>query len=319
MKLRTEIKISASTTPIYYKDSVFALGSCFSGHISSQLKRLCYSVFSDPCGITFNPASLLSSIKRVCAPDSLHENELFYQNGHYVHLDFHSSFDHPSKEHYLKYSKNVLHAASDALKKTKVVLVTIGTCFVYRHINTNTIANNCHKLPSEDFTRSLMSLSDVLTTLQELRSTIRAYNEEGPQIIFTVSPVRHTRNGLVDDRKSKSIALLAVHDICDQYADCHYFPAYEIMIDDLRDYRFYNADLIHPRQVAVDHIFDSFSKSWLVEEEGTLRSDISALRLRLDHKPRFPDSTAHRIFLDKLNRDKHALIAKHPFLEENLL
>ena len=318
MVTRTQIKIRPSDVKIGYNDPILSLGSCFSAHMADRLNALMYIVSSNPCGITFNPASLLTTVKRVCAPDSLHAEELIYQNGLYSHPDFHSSYNTLLSEDYLIYAKKGLIAASEVLKNAKFIILTIGTSFVFRSIANGKIVNNCHKLPAEAFSRELLAPVEIMETIEELRKIVLEQSDQNPHFILTVSPVRHTRNGLVEDRRSKAIASLAIHDIVDKYEDCHYFPSYEIMTDDLRDYRYYKADMIHPSSVAIDYIWDRFCECWLDPEDEDLRKKISGINKRRAHRPLFPDSEQHMQFQKQLNHDVDDLLSQNPFLQGRL-
>ncbi len=318
MKLRTKVKMPSPKVRIQYSDQICSIGSCFSVHMSDRLSHLGYPVNSNPTGITFNPQSILRTIKIVLKPDSLQGDALLLQNGVYSHLDFHSSYSQMDAPSFIAQASNSLKVAAKSLQKAQFFIITLGTCHVHRYKKTNEIVNNCHKLPSDQFTQELMTLNQVIASLEETRALVLPQTENKPQFIFTVSPVRHIKNGLVEDRKSKSTALLAVHHMVDRFADCHYFPSYEIMTDDLRDYRYYNDDLIHPSQLAVEHIFNEFTQSWLAPEDESLRARIEHIQKRRQHRPLFPDTEAHKDFEKKLNEDMKGLVEDYPFLSQTL-
>lgn len=315
MKLRTELEKPQFPFRIGYKSGIFSIGSCFSVHIADRLEGLKYRVMQNPCGITFNPASLLSTIKRVEQPDSLHESQLIFHQGLYSHYDFHGSYNDSDPTSYLSKTKASLHSAQGFLSEAEVIFITIGTCHVYRAAATGEIVNNCHKQPSQNFTHELLQLDEVISMLTELADRIRKLSTDEIQFVWTVSPVRHTKNGLVKDRQSKSIALLAIDAMVRAQADCHYFPSYEIMTDDLRDYRFYKEDLIHPSDQAVDYIFQVFEESLLSEEEKRLRQKVQSIVSRSQHRPLFPDSKEHQHFTEQLASDKRELQEAYPFLQ----
>ncbi len=308
----------SSEQKIQYSHQIWSIGSCFSVHMSDRLSQLGYLVDSNPTGITFNPKSILHTLKIVLEPNSLQENRLIFHNETYAHLDFHSSYNQLDDNIFMKTAYKNLLKANKSLIKADFIIITLGTCFVFKHNKTKEIVNNCHKLPASAFTPHLMTSNEVLDSLEEIRALVLGQTEK-PQIIFSVSPVRHIKNGLVQDRRSKSIALLAAHHMCDNYSDCHYFPSYEIMTDDLRDYRFYKDDLIHPSNQAIEHIFNEFSTTWLAQEEQSLRDKILSIQNRRLHRPRFPDTTAHTKFKDKLEADTKDLITEYPFLAETLV
>ena len=315
MKTRTQLLPPKYTFKIAHTDPILSLGSCFSLHMSDKLTYMGYHVRQNPCGITFNPASLLTTIQRVKNPDSLHESQLNFHNSLFSHPDFHSSFNKSSADDILDYAKTSLIKTQKYLTGAKYVFITIGTCFVYRDNKTTQIVNNCHKLPTEQFTRELLSLQEVSAILDQLRQELMDSCDPKLQLVWTVSPVRHTKNGLVDDRKSKSTALLAIHELVTKHENCHYFPSYELMVDDLRDYRYYDRDMIHPSSLAVDMIFDMVKECLLLAEEAPLRAQVKSVKDRMQHRALFPESESHRLFLEKLDEDKERLLEAYPYLD----
>jgi len=314
MKTRTLIDTPVYDFKLNYKETVFSLGSCFSEHIASRLAYLQYNVFNNPCGITFNPASLLTALKTVENPKSLHESQLIKTQGLWAHPDFHGSFNQLSTEAYMDRASEKLYQAQNSLKDASLVIITVGTCYAYRSKDTDRVVNNCHKLPSAHFDLELFDLDTTIEYLTELRETALRVAPHGVKFLWTVSPVRHIKNGLVRDRRSKSTALLAVHEMVDSYSDSYYFPSYEILVDDLRDYRYYEEDLIHPSKVAVDHVFDIFQESILDPSEGDLRKKIQSIVQRQQHRPLFPESAVHQQFLNKLEEDRVSLKSAYPDL-----
>jgi len=318
MKLRTKIEPLDYSFKIAHKDAVLSLGSCFSEHISDKLTYLGYQVLKNPCGITFNPASLLTTIKRVKQPESLHENQLNFHNGLYSHSDFHGSFNSSDPKLFISAATDSLLRAKEALKETKFIFITLGTCWVYRSKKSDLIVNNCHKLPADQFSKELLQLDTVHQLLAEMRAELIAATNSNLNIIWTVSPVRHVKNGLIHDRKSKSIAILAVHNMVDNFEDCHYFPSYEVVTDDLRDYRFFNSDLIHPTEQGVDYIFNLFEEATLDAEEADVRKRVLSISNRKQHNALFPSSDEHQFFLKKIQEDIKRLIIDYPYLKGRL-
>lgn len=314
MKDRTKITILSNNHQITYKSGVLSLGSCFSVHISDRLSALKYSVSQNPCGITFNPASIMHTIKRIISPESLLSSELQFHKGLWSHPDFHSSYSHPTKEGLIDNVLKSLNAAKTHLNSCDYVIITLGTSFVYRSLKTGRIVNNCHKLPSADFSHELLSVEDVLKLLSESRKLLSEYCDKELQFIFTVSPIRHIKNGLAQDKRSKATALLAIQGLAEQHRDCHYFPSYEIMLDDLRDYRYYKEDLIHPSAMAIDYIFERFTESWLDAKDAALRKKISSINSRQNHRALFPETEEHQLFLKNLDEDIKQVVSTHPFL-----
>lgn len=294
------------------------LGSCFTQNVSSRMRDLGYEVMANPAGITYNPVSILTTINTLRKPDSLHSKPLFYQDGIFSHPDFHGSFSSTSDQDCLERCEKSLGFTRDFIRNVSYFTITLGTCWVYRHLQTDHIVNNCHKQPSQEFRKELLSLEATQNTLESIREGLLDLVEEDIDIIFTVSPVRHLRNGMVADKKSKATALMAIHHMVDAYEDCHYFPAYEIQVDDLRDYRYYDKDLLHPSEVAVEYIFDQFSETFLDKTEADLRGEILSLNQRRSHRLLHPESPTSQVFLEKLQADINQFRTKHPIIADRL-
>ena len=313
----THIKLPNFNFRINYSDKILSLGSCFSVNISDKLKVLKYDILQNPAGITFNPVSLCHILKMLQNPNSLLLNDSECHMELWSNPDFHGIYNHPDKTIHQKLIKESLNTASAHLRNTSVVLITLGTAHVFRSKETGHIVNNCHKLPADRFDKHLMTIPEITSALQEIASLIDALSTKEVHYIYTVSPVRHIKNGLVADRHSKSLLLVALHSFIQSQNRAHYFPAYEILIDQLRDYRYYADDLIHPSRPTIDHIFDLFQSALLSEEEATIRTEILQLAARENHRARFPESPAHLRFLEKLAEDQIRLMEKYPFLDRS--
>jgi len=319
MQHRTFLKDLDQLELINYNSKTLTLGSCFSIELSQKLDQLRFSVLSNPCGINFNPQSILNTVKRLIEPESLLLDSFQQHNEFWSHPDFHSQFSHPDQHKCYENALDSLQKAHDFAKNINTVILTIGTCFVYKVRQSGKIVNNCHKLPASNFEKSLLSLDEVTAILDQIISTLSNYSDQNINFILTLSPVRHIKNGLTADRKSKSIALLAIHEMTDRHDHCHYFPSYELLTDDLRDYRYYKADMIHPSKVAVDYIFEIFEENYLSTNEKVLRDRISNINSRLNHKPLFPETEAHQAFVKKLKADIIELEEAFPMLKRGCL
>ena len=302
--LRTEIEIQELVSKIEYSDKILSLGSCFSVEMAEKLKSLQYQVLQNPAGITFNPKSIASTVKRIISANSLPDKSLVYLNGIWSHHDFHGSFNGPDKAEVLTKIDNSIQNAHDFIKNVKFVFITIGTAFVFEKNSNQNIVNNCHKQPSSLFNRKLLSSTEIHQSLVEIKSTLDTHSTNDIQYILTLSPVRHIRDGIQANQRSKSTALVAIHEFLENSENVHYFPSYEIMIDDLRDYRFYRDDFIHPNDLALQYIYPKFEDFALSDSESTLRKKVAHLVNRESHKALFPESDAHKKFLAQLEMDK---------------
>jgi hypothetical protein len=198
------------------------------------------------------------------------------------------------------------------------IFITLGTAYVYKDIDTGSIVNNCHKRPADLFNKRLLTIEEIENDLNEMQSLISKYAaRDDIQFIITVSPVRHIKDGIVENQRSKSRLIEATHNMVDKYDNVSYFPAYELLLDDLRDYRFYNRDMVHPSEEAIDYIYSFFIDTYLHSDDKDLRHSISKLNLSLSHRPQFPDTEQHRIFQSKLINQMNALMKAYPFIYYN--
>jgi len=313
--LRTQLSLELSDSKIRYSSNILSIGSCFSVSIGQKLANLKYNIVQNPAGITFNPVSILSTIRACISGNSLPENKLFLHNGLWSHPDFHGSYNHPDKLTYTSNANSSLHVASDQLKKVNFVFITIGTAYVFEDIETDTIVNNCHKKPASHFRRRLLDIEEIEKTLYSSIQLIDEYSDQSVHYIITVSPVRHVRDGLQENLRSKSRLIEAVHKTVESHKNASYFPSYEIMIDDLRDYRFYKPDMIHPSDLAVDYIYEKFSDMWLDPTQSHLREAVSDIYKSLNHSPLFPDSEAHAKFKSALSKKMENLQSQHSHID----
>ncbi len=262
MKFRTEIKIEASHFQINYEDPVGFIGSCFTENIGNRLKELHFLTDINPFGVVYNPLSVMRSLELLIQQKQYSSEDLEFRDEKYFSWDHHSDFSGTKKDIVLDRINQKLKTSSAFLKNAKFLFISLGTAWVYRLKKTGDIVCNCHKVPSKEFDRELLSIEKIGEDCENLITDLKKFNPE-LKIIFTISPVRHWKDGAHGNQISKSILQLAVKRIIDSCGEgCDYFPSYEIMIDDLRDYRFYADDLLHPNQQAIDYIWEKFSNRY---------------------------------------------------------
>ena len=318
MSFRTKINHLKNQESIRYDSKVLFIGSCFSVNIGQRLKNLKYQILQNPTGITFNPRSILTTIRACISSESLPENELFFHNGLWKHSNCHGKYNHPDKNVCYRQISNSLNLAHQFLMEATHIFITLGTAYVYKDIDTGSIVNNCHKRPADLFNKRLLTIEEIENDLNEMQSLISKYAaRDDIQFIITVSPVRHIKDGIVENQRSKSRLIEATHNMVDKYDNVSYFPAYELLLDDLRDYRFYNRDMVHPSEEAIDYIYSFFIDTYLHSDDKDLRHSISKLNLSLSHRPQFPDTEQHRIFQSKLINQMNALMKAYPFISYN--
>ena len=299
MEFRTELKRSDKQLTISYNDKILLVGSCFSDSVGNILKTNQFQTSVNPFGTVFNPLIicklLINAIDQVTyTPDGLGQ-----QNGLFFHYDFHSKFSSEKSAKTIKMMNKASQKSGKFLRKSNFLILTLGSAIGY-YLNSNgQIVGNCHKVPAKEFTKRLIQLQDMIKAFDDLIKKIYQVNSE-IKILFTVSPVRHTREGLVNNSLSKARLLELAHHLTNIYDSVYYFPSYEIMMDDLRDYRFYQKDLIHPNGMAVDYIFKIF-KDWYFSDSTTERlKKVEKILQSAAHKSQQASSANHQAFLKDL-------------------
>ncbi|HEU5289583.1 MAG TPA: GSCFA domain-containing protein [Cyclobacteriaceae bacterium] len=295
---RTEIIPEASPVKINIKDPILTTGSCFSDAIGTKLFESKFIVLTNPFGVSYNPHSIHKTLRYALHNQAVPENTFAESQELFVNYDFHSSFSSLKKSEIENKIQETVSTAHNFLKHTKWIFITYGTAWVYERKDTGDIVSNCHKLPASGFTKSLLSQKKVLESFDVFYSDLKTVNP-GCKLILTVSPVRHIKDTLPLNSVSKSVLRLACQTISETCSDVFYFPSYEIMLDDLRDYRFYKADMIHPSAEAEEYIWNKFSDSYF---DGITKEFIkkwAPIHTSLQHKAFHAGSTTHQSFLRK--------------------
>ncbi len=317
---RTLIKIAPQKLQITHKDSILFLGSCFAGNIGNRMQSLKFNTLVNPFGVIFNPSSVAESIRLLAECKSFSKEDLFFYNGLWFSFNHHGSFSSPDPDACLDAINSELKAASEILKKCKFLSLTFGTSWIYRHKQNGKVVANCHKLPESNFSRQLLKPDEIVKEYSELIKSLHSQNP-GLRLLFTISPVRHLRDGMEGNQLSKSILHLAVNQILKENENCFYFPAYEIVMDDLRDYRFYEEDMVHPNKLAINYIWDQFSQAYFSSETQELNKELEKLVSALNHRPLHPEGMEFNTFRTAQLKFINQLIKKYPELnfekEEN--
>ncbi|MDH4058781.1 MAG: GSCFA domain-containing protein [Cyclobacteriaceae bacterium] len=296
---RTELHIEPSANPIGLSHPICTAGSCFADAIGNRLQENKFNTLINPMGITYNPHSIHTQLLYALHNQPIPEHTFIENNGIHVNYNFHSEFSALSKPDLIrKLSENIGHVHY-FVRDTRWLIITYGTAWVYSRKDTGEIVANCHKMPQALFEKELYTQKKMLDSFEELHKELKAFNPS-INILLTVSPVRHIKDSISLNSVSKAVLRLGCHTLSEQYPDVHYFPAYELVMDDLRDYRFYKGDLIHPSQEAENYIWEKFTDSHLDKEAKSFvenwRDILSALR----HKPFHPSSPSHQSFLKDL-------------------
>lgn len=290
MKFRTEIETSPLGVQIGYENRVLTLGSCFAAHIAEKLAGAKFRVTANPSGILFNPLSIAAAIRSYADPVPVTREELGYDGDVWYHFGFHGDFSAPTAEEALGRMNAARQAGAEALRTSDRVILTFGTAWVYER--EGEVVANCHRRPAAEFSRRRLSVGEIVGTFAELIEGPLA----GKQIILTVSPVRHIGDTLAGNAVSKAALRLAAEELKQRYNCVEYFPAYEIVTDDLRDYRFYADDLVHPAPQAVAYIWEKFTATALTDRARNLLPEAEAIAAAAAHRPRNPQGEAHRAF-----------------------
>lgn len=293
---RTEIHISPSPVQINLQEKIITTGSCFSDAIGGQLLQNKFDVLVNPFGTTYNPYSIHKAIRYAIHNQVVPEHTYVENQGIVSNYDFHSSFSASEKIVVEKKLKEVIGATHYFLKDASWIIITYGTAWTYERNDTGDIVANCHKVPSANFTKSLLSQEKVLESFQEFYQELKTFNPKC-KIILTVSPVRHIKDTLPSNSVSKALLRLACQTLSEANSDVFYFPSYEIMMDDLRDYRFYKSDMLHPSEDAEEYIWNKFTGSFFDESTKSFIKQWQSIQSALQHKPFHPQSIAHQSFL----------------------
>ncbi len=315
MNFRTEIHINPSANRISHQTPMVLIGSCFTEYIGCKLRDLCFPVFLNPCGIVYNPISVSRSLEIMIAGKEFTGEDLAFFNDLWFSFDHHTSFSHPERDSCLeKINRNILEG-SQYLRKAKFLLISFGTSRVYIHKKLEKVVSNCHKIPSAEFEQRMLSVDEIIELTRETMKKIVTLNPE-LKFIFTLSPVRHWKDGATGNQLSKATLLLAIDKLVKEYPDItEYFPAYELMLDDLRDYRYYADDLLHPGTQAVQYIWEKFSDTCFDEKTMTINNELNSLNNAMKHRPFNKNTPAMKKFLDHHKLMAENLCKKYPFID----
>lgn len=315
-EFRTIVKPLRFRGTISHRQGVMMLGSCFSDNIGLRLRQACFDVDINPFGTLYNPASIACGIGAILKCRQYSIDDLFQEKGdnRWHSFSHHSEYSSVDSQLMLGKINQRVCEANKMLQRASTLIVTFGTAWVYKYAPTGKVVANCHKLPASMFERSMMSIDEIVAMWKDVIADVKAINQS-IQVIFTVSPIRHLRDGAHENQLSKSTLLLAINQLVRECEDVIYFPAYEIMNDDLRDYRFYASDMTHPSEVAVDYIYDIFSQSFFDDDTISLAEKCVKLSKRLMHIPMSDDQDAVARFVHSSNQLKTQLLQQYPFLE----
>ena len=315
MNLQTEIKIQPMEQTVHYADGLLFLGSCFADEVGGICRGLGFDALVNPFGVLYNPASIAQAMERLQSGKPFsHDEVIAVGEEYYCTFSHNTAFWNTSENALLEQVNESLKAAHEHFLKSKWVVLSLGTSWVFRNKTMGDVVANCHKLPANRFEREFLTVEQSKTLLSEL---VKQHPDK--QFILTVSPLRHLKDGLHENQLSKAALLMAVDEVCKQFGNAHYFPAYEILLDELRDYRFYKEDMVHPTEQAVRYIWERFVDFAVYLKEKPALQAAAEVRQMLQHKPVFPESEAYRKFELYKNQKISELKRNYPNIRlENL-
>jgi hypothetical protein len=293
---RTIIEPETSKNKISYNTPALFLGSCFTENIGNRMRELKFPTSVNPFGVLYNPVSIRFALEILLDNRDFNENDLGFFNGQWFSFYHDTEFSNTDKDKCLKNINSTLNKAREHFSNAQYLMVTFGTAWVYEYIKTKKVVSNCHKIPAKEFKRYKIGVEDIFVNWAKLINRIEDFNPN-LKIVFSVSPVRHWKDGAVQNQLSKSTLILAIQQIIKLFENVAYFPAYEIMMDDLRDYRFYAHDMLHPSSVAIDYIWDQFSKTYFERETFDIIKEVNQIVQAKNHRPLNPTAENHQKFV----------------------
>ncbi|GIZ16553.1 GSCFA domain-containing protein [Capnocytophaga catalasegens] len=301
---------------IDYQSKTMTIGSCFAKSLSQKMEFYKFRSQANPFGVMFHPMAIENLLRRAFKFELFEEKDIFFHEDLWHSYEVHSECSMNDKELMLSTLNQKLREFRDAIASATHIVITLGTAWAYRHLQSDVLVANCHKIPQQEFQKEILSVVDVFDSLHRMRNFIRSINAY-VRIIFTISPVRHLKDGFVENQRSKSLLFTALHEYLQDAKDDlqFYFPAYEVLMDELRDYRFYAEDLVHPSLQAIDFIWEKFKNAYIRESSYELMNEVSSIQTGLAHRPFNPDTEGHKIFLENLNERMKSLQDKVSFIK----
>ena len=327
MDFMLNIELKKLPQPITYREKILLIGSCFTEHIGNSLHNLKFSILQNPHGILFDPASVCKSLISYVDNKKYKDSDLFQLNEVWHSWEHHSRFSHTDKKEGLLAINNSQQQAHEFLKQSTWVIITLGSAFSYKlkkdapererlkgKGREEAGVANCHRAPAKWFDKTLLEIHEIIFMLDSCLQRLSEFNP-ALKIIFTVSPVRHIRDGIVENNRSKARLIETVHHVVNKYENCFYFPAYELVIDVLRDHRFYDIDLVHPNYAATEFVLEKFADCCIAEEARELMQEVRKIVTARKHRAFQPETKAHAQFLISHFEKAKELQQKYPFLE----
>ena len=313
MNFTTKIPISKSNAPIDYSSRIVSLGSCFAENMGEKFDFFKFQNTTNPFGIIFNPVSIEKIIDRAINLNYFTEDDLFFHNDLWHCFEVHSDLSNDNKEDFLSNLNQILKETNQQLTNATHIIITYGTSWIYKLKSSNDVVANCHKIPQNQFDKEILSVEGIEKSIQNTLDLIQKVNPNC-NVIFTISPVRHLKDGFIENQRSKAHLITALHTSIFHLPTSMYFPSFEIQMDELRDYRFYAQDMLHPNAVAIEYIWERFCESSIAEVAYPIMQEVASIQKGMAHRPFHPQSISHTKFLQNLSDKAAQLKVQFPFM-----
>lgn len=298
MDFFTPVPVDRSQKPISHESKLLALGSCFAVNMGEKFSYYGFDCTVNPLGILFQPQAIEKALRYSVEGRRFSSDEIFQLNGRWNCFDAHSDMSRSTPEETLSALNDGIQQLSQRVQNASHIVITLGTAWQYRHRSGKLVAN-CHKVPQTEFVKELDTVESIYQSLNRMFEMISSVNPQA-SVVFTISPVRHIKDGIVQNLRSKAHLITALHQFLEK-GKAHYFPAYEVLMDELRDYRFYASDMLHPSAQAVDYIWEKFTSAWISSDALPIMDEVASVRRAIAHRPFNPGSAEHSHFTAKLD------------------
>ena len=318
MNFRTKIPISKFNFPIDYSSKIVSFGSCFAENMAEKFDYFKFQNTCNPFGILFHPLAIEKIISKAINKTFFGEEDIFFYNERWHCFDVHSDLSNANKDEFLQTLNELVKSTNKQISEASHIIITYGTSWFYRNKQTKKVVANCHKVPQNLFDKEILSVATIEKSIQNTIDLIESINPKCA-VIFTISPVRHIKDGFVENQRSKANLISALHSTFDiRLLTQSYFPSNEIMMDELRDYRFYAEDMLHPNQIAINYIWERFCETTISNEANLIMTEVESIQRDLSHRPFNPNSESHLKFLNQLELKVSKLKSEFPFMDFQL-
>lgn len=315
MKFSTAVPVTKLPKRLTYEGKILSLGSCFAVNIGEKFKQFQFRNVVNPFGILFHPKAIEQIVEYACSGYEFSEKDVFCHHEIWSCFAAHSDMNALEQNDIITKLNVKLLDLQMALKESSLLILTFGTAWVYEYQQTGKTVANCHKIPQSEFVKRLLDYEEIVKSYLNTIQLVKKINPD-IQIMFTLSPVRHIKDGIVENQRSKALLHAAMQDVLEQLQDekLIYFPSYEIVMDELRDYRFYKADMLHPNEIAIEYIWEKFVENCIAQEAFSVMKKVDEVQKALNHRPFNPTATQHMTFLDTLIEKIDFLLERYPFM-----